>query len=66
MHGKQTISTSSVAPPIADQQLNDARQFAPCVLSSKGKLSGSVTPAIRSNFGETGLSASKLATRRAV
>ena len=28
--GKQTISTSSVAPPIADQPLSDARQFAPC------------------------------------
>ena len=26
--GKQTISTSSVAPPIADQPLSDARQFA--------------------------------------
>ena len=32
--GKQTISTSSVAPPTADQPLSDARQFAPCVPKS--------------------------------
>jgi hypothetical protein len=31
VRGKQTISTSSVAPPSADQPLNDARKFAPCV-----------------------------------
>jgi hypothetical protein len=31
MRGKQTISTSSVAPPSADQPLNGARKFAPCV-----------------------------------
>jgi hypothetical protein len=36
--------------------------FAPAVAAAKGKLSGSVTPAIRSNFGETGLCASKLAS----
>jgi hypothetical protein len=30
MRGKQTISTSSVAPPIADPQLNGVKKFAPC------------------------------------
>ena len=38
MRGKQTISTSSVAPPIADQQLSDARKFAPCVQSQTSTL----------------------------
>jgi hypothetical protein len=46
-------------------------EFAPCLTSNKGKLSpgklsGSVTPAIRSNFGEVGLSASKLAGHRPI
>ena len=38
-----------------------ATAAAPCGHGPKGKLSGSVTPAIRSNFGETCSSASKLA-----
>ena len=35
MRGKQTISTSSVAPPTADQPLSDAKQFAPCAARAK-------------------------------
>jgi hypothetical protein len=35
--GKQTISTSSVAPPIAQQRTNGARKFAPCVVHPEPK-----------------------------
>jgi hypothetical protein len=64
-HGQHLRQRDSRAQMTFDDfRRNQALPLDRC--DTKGKLSGSVTPAIRSNFGETGLSASKLATRRAV